>query len=119
MDEKPLSLRKKTQKSKVTKSKNISRNCIIHFDSTSCNSDIHPLTSTTWSKIRLSIDHFNAHGSSRIIDDVRDDVPHTPDFDIHGFHRECYQRFTCIKRKLFTANNEPPKRKRGQPVISF
>ena len=113
MDEKPLSLRtKKTQRYKATKSKNISRKCVIHFDITSCNNYISPLTPTTWSKIRSSIDHFNVHGSSKIINDVSENIPHTPDFDNHGFHRGCYQRFTCIKRKLCTTDNEPPKKKR-------
>ena len=116
MDEKPLSLRKKTQRSKATKSKNISRKCIIHFDSTSCKSDINPLTSTTWSKIQSSINHFNLHGSSRTINDVSENVPHTSDFYNYGFHRECNQRFTCIKRKLCTTDNEPTKRKRMPSV---
>ena len=93
MDETPLSIkRKKTSAKTLSK-----RKCIIHDTSVNQKSEIKPLTTITWQKIQLCVQQQDYSASSSKISEIIDNVPTLPDFFSHGFHRECYKRFTNIK----------------------
>lgn len=124
MDEKAVSLKKKVSSKKKTVQRLL---CIIHCETVNSKLDVKPLTEQSWKKINETVHERKlvAGSSSSVYDDICDNIPTEPNFRNHGFHRECYKRFTCIKgsrkRKLCTESPcEPSKKKRhpsGQKVL--
>ena len=105
---KPLSLKKKTIKNNNT----TKRQCIIHYSSVSSKIEIKELTVPSWQKIQSILEQRVCKSSSySTFDEICDGLPSVPDYTRHGFHRDCYKRFTNIKtvnsrkRKLTFTNS--------------
>ena len=119
MEEKAVSLKKKTNKTKKTNN----RECIIHYSSVNNKLEVRQLTETTWQKIKLISEERFFTSCSTSFNEICDQIPSEPNFTLHGFHRDCYKRFTHLKnlnsrkRKLELEQNNDiqdvlPKKKR-------
>ena len=93
MDETPVSLKKTKKTLKTNK-----RQCIIHFSSVASTNEVGNLTETTWQKIKQIDEQRKSKGQCYDeLDEICENLPLEPDFMNHGFHRQCYMRFTNIK----------------------
>ena len=120
MDEAPISLSKTLSASKVKGNKF----CIIHYPSVN-SSDIRPLTNASHLKIQeiqKQKDQASTSSTTSKFHQICDNIPTTIDFTKHGFHRECYKRFTNIghiqpaqKRKVDTECGGPTSKKKRYP----
>ena len=96
MDESPVSLMKTRQSLKTNRTNK--RQCIIHFSCVNSKIDIGQLTEITWQKIKqIDVQRKSSSKCYDELDEICENLPLEPDFINHGFHRQCYMRFTNIK----------------------
>lgn len=97
MDEKPIRFKKLSSRNRKSFPAS-TRFCIIHDSSVSKNDEIKQLTLTSWNKIQQTISSQNLSScSTSTFNNICDNIPSHPNYNTHGFHRKCYQRFINIK----------------------
>ena len=90
--------------------------CIIHYKHLGdSNEEITTLNEGTFKKLQDSAEARRTLGGEYIHYEQIDNLPESLDCETHGFHRECYQKFTnavsVLKRKK-SSNDVPDKRQR-------
>ena len=88
--------------------------CIIHYKHLGdSNEEITTLNEGTFKKLQDSAEARRTLGGEYIHCEQIDNLPESLDCETHGFHRECYQKFTnavsVLKRKK-SSNDVPDKR---------
>jgi hypothetical protein len=90
--------------------------CVIHYKHLGDNNEeITTLSEATFKKLQDSAEARRTLGGEYIHKEQIDNLPDSLDSETHGFHPECYQKFTnavsVLKRKT-SSNDVPDKRQR-------
>ena len=98
--------------------------CVVHYKNIKLeNSDIIPLKDITYSQFCKAKEAREALGGAYLHQEQCDLIPQDLDGTHHGYHRQCYKKFTnavsVAKRKSSSSGEQPPESKRPRRSGEF